>query len=122
MPVSAPPERGSLVEVRQRRFLVVEVQQSIVPLAVLYRNGSHPHYLVTLASVDEEARGDVPRPDGFDAPRRLDAFLDAVRWGAASSADMRALHAPFCSGNELEDDHLDAAVRPLPPRRKQRAA
>ncbi len=58
MPVSAPPEQGSLVEVRQRRFLVVEVQQSILPLAVLHRHGSHPQHLVTLSSVDEEALGE----------------------------------------------------------------
>ena len=30
----------------------------------------------------------LPSPAaGFDAPDRLDAFLDAVRWGAIASAD-----------------------------------
>lgn len=132
MPVFAPPEQGSLVEVRQRRFLVVEVQQSTLPLDPLRRNGSHPQHLVTLASVDEEAlgeevqviwevepgahaveKGDVPRPVGFDAPERLDAFLDAVRWGAASSADIRALLSPFRSGIEIEDYQLDPVVRAI---------
>jgi hypothetical protein len=31
---------------------------------------------------------------GFDEPRQLDAFLDAVRWGAIASADKTALQAP----------------------------
>ena len=38
-----------------------------------------------------------PRVDRFDDPARLDAFLDAVRWGAITSADSRALQAPFRS-------------------------
>jgi hypothetical protein len=30
-----------------------------------------------------------------------DAFLNAVRWGAVSSADMQALQAPFRSGIDV---------------------
>jgi hypothetical protein len=33
----------------------------------------------------------LPEPTGLDNPERLDAFLDAVPWGAASSADDPAL-------------------------------
>src|SRR5207253_8673422 len=44
-------------------------------------------------------------------PERLDAFLDAVRWGAVSSADVRALQAPFRSGITIEDYQLDPVVR-----------
>jgi ERCC4-related helicase len=53
----------------------------------------------------------LPKPDGFDDPQRLDVFLDAVRWGATSTADMRALQAPFRSGIEIEDYQLDPLVR-----------
>ena len=56
-------------------------------------------------------RSTLPQPTGFDVPQRLDAFLDAVRWGAKSSADVRALLAPFRSGIELEDYQLDPLVR-----------
>ena len=39
---------------------------------------------------------ELPSPEnGFDDPGRLDAFLDAVRWGAIASADKTALQAPF---------------------------
>lgn len=55
----------------------------------------------------------MPRPDGFDDPVVLDAFLDAVRWGAISSADMRALQAPFRSGIAIEDYQLDPVVRAI---------
>ena len=52
-------------------------------------------------------------PAGFDDPRRLDAFLDAVRWGAVSTADVRALQSPFRSGIEIEDYQLDPVVRAI---------
>ncbi|HJN16689.1 MAG TPA: DISARM system SNF2-like helicase DrmD, partial [Armatimonadota bacterium] len=55
----------------------------------------------------------LPTPTNFDAPERLDAFLDAVRWGAASSADPRSIQAPFRSGIEIEDYQLDPVVRAI---------
>jgi len=45
----------------------------------------------------------------------FDAFLDAVTWGAVSSADDRALQSPFRSGVDIDDyqlDRLTAFVRP----------
>ncbi|HEU5378726.1 MAG TPA: hypothetical protein VFV38_25165, partial [Ktedonobacteraceae bacterium] len=96
MPISAPPEQGSLVDVRQRRFVVVEVQQSTLPTDPLRKGNDLPQHLLTLASVDDALgeelqiiweiepgaraveKGDLPTPTGFDDPRRLDAFLDAV--------------------------------------------
>src|SRR5262249_2050018 len=44
-------------------------------------------------------------------PARLDAFLDAVRWGAASTADVRSIQAPFRSGIEIQDYQLDPVAR-----------
>jgi hypothetical protein len=37
----------------------------------------------------------LPAPTGFDTPDRLDAFLDTVRWGAASMIDVRSIR---CAG------------------------
>ena len=54
-----------------------------------------------------------PRPTVSTSPRQLDAFLDAVRWGAVASADKTALQAPFRSGIEIEDYQLDPVVRAL---------
>jgi superfamily II DNA or RNA helicase len=133
MPVAASPlpELGQLAEVRQRRWLVTSVEASTLPASPLdpaTANGHH--HLVALASVEDDGLGEelqviwelepgarvhekiaLPDPTGFDDPRRLDAFLDAVRWGATSTADVRALQAPFRSGVEIEDYQLDPLVR-----------
>jgi superfamily II DNA or RNA helicase len=91
-------------------------------------------HLVELVSVEEDGHGDeltaiwevepgarvleqatLPTPVAgrFDGPSRLDAFLDAVRWGAITSADSKALQAPFRSGITIEDYQLDPVVRAL---------
>lgn len=56
----------------------------------------------------------LPDPaDGFDEPRQLDAFLDAVRWGAIASAEKTVLQPPFRSGVSIADYQLDPVVRAL---------
>jgi superfamily II DNA or RNA helicase len=133
------PEPGQLADVRQRRYVVVEVVQGSLPAEPL-KAGSvgrafwqpENQHLVTLSSVEDDALGEelqviweiepgvsvvernaLPAPMSFDAPQRLDTFLNAVRWGAVSSADIRALQAPFRSGVELEDYQLDPVVRAI---------
>ena len=127
------PEQGQLVEVRQRRFVVSEVVKSTLPPATLPGGIEQLQHLVSLTSVEDDALGEeleviwelepgahaydqvvLPEPTtGFDSPQRLDAFLDAVRWGAASSADVRSLQAPFRSGIDIEDYQLDPLVRAI---------
>lgn len=127
---STIPEQGQLVEVRQRQYIVTDVNQSPLSVSPLSLSGDAPQHLVSLVSIEDDALGEelrviwelepgarireqstLPEPGGFDPPHRLDAFLDAVRWGAVSSADVRALLAPFRSGIELEDYQLDPLVR-----------
>jgi len=56
----------------------------------------------------------LPDPTrGYDKPRRLAAFLDAVRWGAVTSADVNALQAPQRSGATIEDYQLEPVARAL---------
>ena len=127
------PEQGQLVEVRRRRFIVSEVTKSTLPPAILPGGVERWQHLVSLTSVEDDALGEtleiiwelepgthtfeqvvLPEPTtGFDTPLRLDAFLDAVRWGAASSADVRSLQAPFRSGIDIEDYQLDPLVRAI---------
>jgi ERCC4-related helicase len=127
------PEPGQLVDVRQRRYVVVDTAQSVLPPDPLKSNdGNDRMHLVTLSSVEDDALGEelqviweiepgtrvieknaLPAPVGFDSPQRLDTFLNAVRWGAVSSADVRALQAPFRSGVELEDYQLDPVARAI---------
>ena len=125
------PEQGQLVDVRQRRWVVNDVARSTLPASPL-RPLQQPQHLVTLSSVEDDALGEelqviweiepgasviekvaLPEPTGFDPPDRLDAFLDAVRWGAASTADLQNIQAPFRSGIDIEDYQLDPVVRAI---------
>lgn len=129
------PEPGQLVDVRHRRYVVLDIAHSVLPTSLfslptlVYERGQH---LVTLSSVEDDAFGEelqviweiepgatpiektpLPDPIGFDTPQRLDTFLNAVRWGAASSADVKAIQAPFRSGVDLEDYQLDPVARAI---------
>ena len=130
--LSRIPEQGQLVEVRQRMYAVTEVAKSTLVGSLLDKNGGRTQHLITLSSIEDDALGEelqviwelepntrvheqatLPRPVGFDDPHRLDAFLNAVRWGASVTADGRALQAPFRSGIEIEDYQLDPVVRAI---------
>lgn len=115
-------EQGQLVEVRRRLWVVADVVRSGLShdraASVLDKN----EHLIKLTLIDEDALGEefqvvweietgarilekagLPSISGFDDPIRLDAFLDAVRWGAATNADIQVLQAPFRSGIVIED-------------------
>jgi superfamily II DNA or RNA helicase len=134
---STIPLQGQLASVRQRRYVVVSVVQGIrsddtlLPGSV--RDLAQAQHVVTLSSVEDDALGeelqviwelepgariiaknDLPDPsDGFDTPEQLDTFLQAVRWGAASNAELDTLQSPFRSGVTLEDYQLDPVVRAI---------
>ena len=121
------PEPGQLVSVRLRQWVVADI------LASTPENSSIPsQHLVTLSSIDEDGLGEelqviweiepgahiiekagLPEITGFDDAERLDAFLDAIRWGAATNADKGFLQAPFRSGISIEDFQLDPLVRAI---------
>lgn len=124
------PEPGQLVRVRGRRWVVGDVSRD----GHGGTEGRTHQHLVSLISVEDDATGEELRvvweiepgtevteqlelpsiaPDRLDDPAELDAFLDAVRWGAVTSADQRALQAPFRSGIAIEDYQLEPLVRAL---------
>lgn len=130
--IAAIPEPGQLVEVRARRFAVTEVHTSTLPQDRVRSPFHNPQHLVSLSSVEDDALGEelqviwelevgaivyekmeLPYPSGFDTPERLAAFLDAVRWGASSSADVRSVQSPFRSGIDIEDYQLDPVIRAI---------
>lgn len=120
------PEPGQLVEARRRQWIVSEVDGgSIAP-------GMPKRHLVRLSSIDEDALGEeievlwelepgahvieragLPGMTGLDDASTLQAFLDAVLWGAATNADRGYLQAPFRSGVSIEDFQLDPLVRAI---------
>lgn len=121
------PEPGQLVEVRRRQWVVADILASNS-----HTNSITPQHLVSLSSIDEDGLGEelqviweiepgahiiekagLPKITGFDDAEKLDAFLDAVRWGAATNADKGFLQAPFRSGVSIEDFQLDPLVRAI---------
>ena len=126
------PEQGQLVQVRSRPWVVNEVKPSTLPPPALRPPFEGRQHLLTLLSVEDDGLGEelqviweiepgariiekvaLPDPTDFDAPDKLDAFLDAVRWGAASTADLKNIQSPFRSGIEIEDYQLDPVVRAI---------
>ena len=131
MPVSIP-EHGQIVIARQRPFVVSDIKASTLPLPATGQQPAARQHLVTLSSVEDEGLGEelsivwelepgvaclekaqLPALKDFDPPRVFDAFLDAVAWGSVSSADDKALQAPFRSGIDVDDYQLDPVVRAL---------
>ncbi len=130
--ITSPPEQGQLVNVRQRQYVVSEIVRNALPLSSIKPLSGAGQHLVSLSSVEDDALGEelqviwelepgasviekvaLPEPTGFDSPDRLDAFLDAVRWGAASTADVRSVQSPFRSGITIEDYQLDPVFRAI---------
>lgn len=121
----ARPEPGQLVEVRRRQWVVADVDAAGIDTGT-------PQHCLTLSSIDEDGLGEelqvvweiepgaqvieragLPSVTGQDDSDTLDAFLDAVRWGAATNADRGFLQAPFRSGVSIEDFQLDPLVRAI---------
>lgn len=119
------PDPGQLVDVRRRQWVVADVDASGLDTGT-------PQHCVTLSSIDEDGLGEelevvweiepgaqvieragLPSVTGQDDSGVLDAFLDAVRWGAATNADRGFLQAPFRSGVSIEDFQLDPLVRAI---------
>jgi len=56
---------------------------------------------------------DTIRPELFDDPTTLAGFIDALRWGAVTSADPNRYQAPFWSGVNIEAYQLEPLRRAL---------
>jgi hypothetical protein len=50
-------------------------------------------------------------PTAFDDPTTLAGFIDAMRWGAVTSADPNRYQAPFWSGVNVEAYQLEPLRR-----------
>ena len=119
------PAPGDVVRVRQRSWLVSQVQ----PGADSYHSG-----LVQLACLDDDAAGErlqvlwsheldaalVPaqpqlvRPGApLDPPRLFGAYLNAMRWNTVTSTDRRLLQSPFRAGIDLKPYQLEPLRKAL---------
>lgn len=134
--VSTPvPEVGQIVTVRGANWAVTDVQQQSLPRSAHDDAVRQLQNAVTLQSVEDDRLGeelrvvwelepgrslkppqDLPTSidaKKFDPPERLAAFIDALRWGAVTSADVKTVQAPFRSGAKVEPYQLEPLRRAL---------
>jgi len=128
--LSGVPEPGQVITLRSKIWVVTDIQRS--DLESVSQAKSKATHLVGISSLEDNAFGEelqvlwelepskqiferisLPDVSTFDSPNLLDAFLNAVRWGAISSADQKSLQSPFRSGIDLEEYQLDPVVRAL---------
>ncbi len=123
--MTAIPEIGQLVHVRQRRYLVEEVTP---PPA------TGEATVVSLSCVDDDAQGqplhvlweheldsailsaeqwDRIGQRGFDPADRFAAYLHTLRWNCLTATDPRLFQAPFRAGIRLEAYQLEPLRKAL---------
>lgn len=129
------PQPGRVVEVRGSTWTVTDVQEQGITRSPADETIAGLQHVVTLQALGEDNLGDELRviwelevgntlapdqglptrinPDAFDDPDRLGAFVDAVRWGAVTSADDKAYQSPFRSGATVEAYQLEPLRRAL---------
>jgi len=129
------PETGQVVEVRGSTWAVANVQAQGLPLSPADDATTQLNHVIDLQSLDEDRLGEqlsvvwelevgktvtpaqgLPEqiyPQGFDDPVTLAGFVDAMRWGAVTSADPNRYQAPFWSGVAVEAYQLEPLRRAL---------
>jgi superfamily II DNA or RNA helicase len=136
-PAALPPvpESGQVVNVRGSTWAVADVRQQGLPRSPADEGTAQLTHVVSLQSLEEDRLGEelsvvwelevghtvepdqgLPEAievDGFDDPNTLAAFVDAVRWGAVTSADADSYQAPFRSGANVEAYQLEPLRRAL---------
>lgn len=129
------PEVGQIAAVRGSTWAVTEVTTQGLLRSPADESAPELQHLVSLQSLDEDRLGEettviwelevgntvIPdqglpealTPTTFDDPNTLGAFVDAVRWGAVTSADEHAYQAPYRSGANVEPYQLEPLRRAL---------
>ncbi|PZT69619.1 helicase [Streptomyces sp. SW4] len=120
--IVAPPKENDLVQVRGQNWVVSGVEAATAGDATVVHlqsvaDGRYGDTLSVIWEVEPGRRvlpaGSLPDASagGFDPPEQLAAFLDAVRWSAVASADVKTLQAPFRSGMAIEPYQLEPVAR-----------
>lgn len=129
------PEVGQLVTVRGSKWIVTDVASQALERSSADDGKAELQHAVSLQSIEEEHYGremtaiwqlepgrgvilDQGLPlevdqEHFDDPTTFAAYVDALRWGALTSADARTLQAPFRSSATVEAYQLEPLRRAL---------
>ncbi|MFE5410164.1 DISARM system SNF2-like helicase DrmD [Microbacterium sp. NPDC056569] len=133
--IAEVPEIGSLVNVRGARWSVTDVTAQSLPRSSADDGRAELQHAVTMQSIEEDHYGreltviwelepgrsvvheqGLPttiQSDQFDDPTTFAAYVDALRWGALTSADPRTLQAPFRSSASVEAYQLEPLRRAI---------
>lgn len=120
---------------RGSTWAVADVRPQGLPRSPADEATAQLSHVVVLQSLDEERLGeqlsvvwelevghtvtpaqglpDIVYADAFDEPATLAGFIDAMRWGAVTSADPNRYQAPFWSGVNVEAYQLEPLRRAL---------
>ncbi len=123
-PLPPAPEPGEIVRVRQRQYLVEDVQPASIPGEAT---------LVSMSCLDDDAQGEALEvlweheidtevvraawerlgKRAFDAPSRFAAYLHALRWNCVTATNPRLFQAPFRAGIEVMAYQLEPLRKAL---------
>jgi Helicase conserved C-terminal domain/Type III restriction enzyme, res subunit len=119
------PEKGELVRVRSRTWLVDDVKQPEIP---------GQSALVSLSCADDDNQGqsldvfwdyELDRrilqeegwrdlaTKGFDAPRQFSAFLHTLRWNCVTATDPNLFQSPFRAGIKIDAYQMEPLRKAL---------
>ena len=120
------PERGDIVQVRHRQYLVEDVvsnplfrEQATRVRLVCLDDDNQGRPLEVLWELELGARIFHPKAHGLgeirglDAPNDFAAYLHALRWHAVTATDARLFQAPFRAGIQLMNHQLTPLKRAL---------
>lgn len=129
------PEPGQVVTVRGMTWVVTDVRPQGLSRSPADEGAAALTHVVGLQSLADDRLGEdlqvvwelevgqsvapdqgLPEridADAFDDPATLAAFVDAVRWGAVTSADADSYQAPFRSGATVKAYQLEPLRRAL---------
>jgi hypothetical protein len=123
--ISAPPNPGDIVRIRQRRYLVEDVVPPPMP---------HDASLVRMACVEDDAQGQALEvlwerevdaevltaeawqdlaTKGFDQPRIFSAYLHTLRWNCVTATNPRLFQSPFRAGIQIHAYQLEPLRKAL---------
>jgi hypothetical protein len=120
------PERGDIVQVRHRQYLVEDVlsnplfkEQATRVRLVCLDDDNQGRPMEVLWELELGARIFHPKAHGLgeirglDAPNDFAAYLHALRWHAVTATDARLFQAPFRAGIQLMNHQLTPLKRAL---------
>jgi hypothetical protein len=112
------PERGQVVRVRMRTYLVEAIEKDsaargyVVRLACLDDDAQGQQLEVIWELeldreiIDEEAWDSIGRK-GFDNPRHFSSYVHTLRWNCVTATDPKLFHSPFRAGIQIDAYQLE---------------